>query len=66
MFLDRCSFKVLRDLFKVMNETDFRPELRTIRTPTLILQGDIDKSTPLKLTGRQTHETHRWEPAVGL
>jgi len=56
MFLDRCSFKVLRDLFKVMNETDFRPELRTIRTPTLILHGDNDKSAELELTGRPTHE----------
>lgn len=56
MFLDRCSFKVLRDLFKVMNETDFRPELRTIRTPTLIPHGDNDKSAPLELTGRPTHE----------
>ena len=56
MFLDRCSIKVLSDLFKVMNETDFRPELRTIRTPTLILQGDNDKSAPLELTGRPTHE----------
>jgi non-heme chloroperoxidase len=56
MFLDRCSLKVLRDLFKLMNETDFRTELRTIQTPTLILQGDIDKSAPLELTGRPTHE----------
>jgi pimeloyl-ACP methyl ester carboxylesterase len=56
MFLDRCSIKVLSDLFKVMNETDFRPELRTIRTPTLILSGDIDKSAPLELRGRPTHE----------
>src|SRR5215472_4199405 len=56
MFLDRCSIKVLSDLFKVMNETDFRAELRTIRTPTLILQGDNDKSAPLELTGRPTHE----------
>jgi non-heme chloroperoxidase len=56
MFLDRVSIKVLSDLFKVMNETDFRPELRTIRTPTLILQGDNDKSAQLELTGRPTHE----------
>ena len=56
MFLDRCSIKVLSDLFKVMNETDFRPELREIRTPTLILSGDIDKSAPLELRGRPTHE----------
>ena len=56
MFLDRVSIKVLSDLFKVFNETDFRPELRTIRTPTLILQGDNDKSAQLELTGRPTHE----------
>jgi len=56
MFLDRCSIKVLSDFFTPMNETDFRAELRTIRTPALILQGDIDKSAPLELTGRPTHE----------
>jgi non-heme chloroperoxidase len=56
MFVDRCSIKVLSDLFKLQNETDFRPELRTIRTPTLILQGDIDKARPLELSGRPTHE----------
>jgi pimeloyl-ACP methyl ester carboxylesterase len=47
---------VLSELYKVMTETDFRPELRTIRTPTLILHGDIDKSAQLELTGRPTHE----------
>jgi non-heme chloroperoxidase len=56
MFLDRCSIKVLSDLFTLMNETDFRTELRSIRTPTLILQGDIDKSAPLELHGLPTHE----------
>ena len=54
--VDRCSIKVLSELYKVMTETDFRPELRTIRTPTLILHGDIDKSAQLELTGRPTHE----------
>src|SRR5215469_10568383 len=56
MFLDRCSIKVLSDLFKLLNETDFRAELRTIRTPTLILSGDIDKSAPLESNARPTHE----------
>lgn len=56
MFLDRVSVKVLSDLFTLMNEADFRTELRTIRTPTLILQGDIDQSAPLEVHGRPTHE----------
>ena len=56
MFLDRVSIKVLSELYKEMTETDFRPDLRTIRTPTLILHGDIDKSAPLELHGRPTHE----------
>jgi len=56
MFLDRCSTRVLSELYKVMAQTDFRAELRTIRTPTLILHGDIDKSAVLELTGRPTHE----------
>src|ERR1035441_862804 len=56
MFLDRVSIKVLTETNKVQTETDFRPELRTIRTPTLILHGDIDKSCILELTGRPTHQ----------
>jgi pimeloyl-ACP methyl ester carboxylesterase len=35
-------------------ETDFRAELRTIRTPLLIVHGDQDKSAPIQLTGQQT------------
>jgi non-heme chloroperoxidase len=54
--VDRCSVKVLSDLFKIMKETDFRPEIRTIKTPTLILHGDIDKSALPELTSRPTHE----------
>jgi pimeloyl-ACP methyl ester carboxylesterase len=54
--VDRCSIKVLTDLNKVMTETDFRPEIRTIRTPTLILHGDIDKSSRLESNGRPTHQ----------
>jgi pimeloyl-ACP methyl ester carboxylesterase len=56
MFLDRVSIKVLSEMHRVMTETDFRPEIRTIRTPTLVLHGDIDKSALLESTGRPTHE----------
>jgi non-heme chloroperoxidase len=56
MFLDRVSIKVLTEMNKVQTETDFRPELRTIQTPTPILHGDIDKGALLELTGRPTHE----------
>src|SRR5215469_25870 len=56
MFLDRCSIKVLSDLWKLLDETDFRAELRAIRTPTLILQGDIDRSVSLESNSRPTHE----------
>jgi hypothetical protein len=56
MFLDRVSIKVFSDLFTLMNDADFRTELRTIRTPTLILQGDIDHSVSLEVRGRPTHE----------
>jgi non-heme chloroperoxidase len=54
--VDRCSLKTTSDLYKTLMETDFRPELRTIQTPTLLLHGDIDKSCPLESTGRPTHE----------
>jgi pimeloyl-ACP methyl ester carboxylesterase len=56
IFLDRVSIKLLTELHKVQTETDFRPEIQTIRTPTLILHGDIDKSVLLEKTGRPTHQ----------
>ena len=35
-------------------EADFRPELRRLDLPTLVIQGDADTSAPLELTGRPT------------
>jgi non-heme chloroperoxidase len=35
-------------------ETDFRPDLRTISVPTVIIHGDHDQSTPLEFTGPRT------------
>ena len=34
--------------------TDFRAELPKIKLPTLVIQGDIDASAPLALTGKPT------------
>jgi len=50
----QCPLRVLLNLHRVFTETDFRPELRTISVPTLIIHGDIDTSTPIELTGRKT------------
>jgi len=46
--------KVMLDLHRVFTETDFRPDLATIKVPTLIVHGDHDKSTVLDRTGRRT------------
>jgi non-heme chloroperoxidase len=56
MMVDRCSLKVMLDLHKVMTETDFRAELRTLTVPTLIVHGDSDTSAKLELTGRRTQQ----------
>ncbi len=64
--VDRCSLKVLLDLHKAMTETDFRAELRTIGTPTLVVHGDIDTPSSLQLAGRRTHQLICRQPVCGL
>jgi non-heme chloroperoxidase len=54
MIVQQCSLKVMLDLHRVFTETDFRPDLRTITVPTVIIHGDHDKSTVLDRTGRRT------------
>ncbi|MDQ2714315.1 MAG: alpha/beta hydrolase [Chloroflexota bacterium] len=39
---------------RATNETDFRPDLRVLKVPTLIIHGDNDQSAPLELCGRRT------------
>jgi non-heme chloroperoxidase len=39
---------------RAMTTTDFRPDLRKISVPTLVIHGDKDVSAPLDLTGRPT------------
>lgn len=54
MIVDGCSLKVILDTHKMFTETDFRPELRKISLPTLLVHGDNDTSTPIETTARKT------------
>jgi non-heme chloroperoxidase len=54
MMVDGCSLKTMLDLHRVFTETDFRPELRGISLPTLLIHGDNDTSTPIDTTARKT------------
>ncbi len=54
MILDQCSLKVMLDLHRAFTRTDFRPELRKISVPVLLVHGDRDISTPLDATGRRS------------
>lgn len=44
---------------RAMAEADFRAEMLRIEIPSLVIQGDRDRSTPLKLTGRPTAQLLR-------
>ena len=37
-------------------ETDFRPELKNVDVPTLIVHGDADNSVPIETSAKQAHE----------
>jgi non-heme chloroperoxidase len=54
MMVDGCSLKTMLDLQRMFTETDFRPELRRISVPTLLIHGDSDTSTPIETTARKT------------
>jgi non-heme chloroperoxidase len=54
MIIDECNLKIALDLFRVFTATDFRPQLSTIRVPTLLIHGDSDTSTPLEFTAKRT------------
>jgi pimeloyl-ACP methyl ester carboxylesterase len=47
----QCSVQAAIDPNVQVTDTDFRPELRRIATPTLVLHGDADGSCPLEATG---------------
>ena len=54
MMVDQCSLRVMLELHRLFTETDFRPELRKMTVPTLLIHGDNDTSAPLETTGRRT------------
>jgi pimeloyl-ACP methyl ester carboxylesterase len=56
MIVEGCSLKVMVDLNRAFTEEDFRPDLRAIAVPTVILHGDSDTSTPLEKSGRKVAE----------
>ena len=56
MMMNRCPLAILIELQRMFTRTDFRPELRAMRTPTLLIHGDHDVSTPIEMTGRKTAE----------
>ena len=49
----QCSLKAMVEATYLMSETDFRPELRRLRVPTLVIHGTGDRSVPVEL-GRLT------------
>ena len=49
----RCSLQAAIECNITGSQTDLRPELAKITTPTLVLHGDADGSTPLEFTGRR-------------
>jgi pimeloyl-ACP methyl ester carboxylesterase len=48
----RTPLPILLTCNRTVTETDFRPDLRGIKKPTLVIHGDRDVSAPLDLTGR--------------
>ena len=52
--MQRTSLQAVIEMNRVMTRTDFRPELRAIRRPVLVVHGPRDASPPIDLTGRPT------------
>jgi non-heme chloroperoxidase len=50
------SLMAIIECNRALTDTDFRDELRTVRVPTLIVQGDKDASIPIELAGYRQHE----------
>jgi non-heme chloroperoxidase len=42
------------DLYRAVNETDFRSDMSAFTMPTLVIHGDADPFTPIELSGLRT------------
>lgn len=54
MMIDQCPMKTFLDLHRLFTETDFRPDLRKITVPTILIHGDADTSASLEFTSRRS------------
>ena len=50
----QCSLQALIDCQKAFSQTDFRPDVRRLDLPVLVIHGDADQSAPLALTSAKT------------
>jgi non-heme chloroperoxidase len=48
----RASLQATIELARILTQTDFRPELKRIDVPVLIVHGTADVSAPIEITGR--------------
>lgn len=54
MLMYQSSVPALVQCLQAMAETDFRHELKQLRTRTMVVHGDRDASAPLHITGQRT------------
>ncbi len=54
MLCSLASPRATEECAKAFATTDFRNEMHTINTPTLIIHGDEDKTVPIKPTGMES------------
>jgi non-heme chloroperoxidase len=50
--MTQASLPGLLQCHRTMTQTDLRAEMSQLALPTLVIQGDVDQSLPLELTGR--------------
>jgi non-heme chloroperoxidase len=54
--MNQTSMQAMLDCNRIMIEGDFRAELKSLRTPMLVIHGDADASAPLPLTAKRIVE----------